>query len=118
MKPRTTVEVIGSRATLKLPAIIDTGFSDEVCLPIDIAVGLGLELVNRQKFVLADGSVRGELVFAGRVRFLNKEREVEILLTDLDEALIGVGLLEDCRLTIDFGKGTVDVKPSRRGSKR
>lgn len=106
--------MLGSRGSVRLSALIDTGFSDELCLPIDVAVELGLELLSRQKFVLADGSMRSELAFAGRVRFLDEERAVGILLTDLDEALIGISLLQDCRLTIDFKKERVSLKRLKR----
>jgi clan AA aspartic protease len=104
------IEVIGSRSRVRLPAIIDMGFSDELSLPTDIAVGLGLELVDRQRVVLADGSMRTELEFSCRVQFLDEEREVNVYLTELDEALIGTALLRDCRLTIDFKKERVSLK--------
>lgn len=118
MKPRTNIEVIGSRSTLSLSAVIDTGFSVDLCLPTEIAVGLGLELTNRHRTELADGSVHAQLVFAGRVKFVGEERDVDIYLTDLDEALIGTGLMDDCRLTIDFAKGTVDLKKSNKKGPR
>ena len=119
MTPTTTVEVIGSRSSLVLAAIVDTGFSGDICVPIDIAVGLGLELVRRTKVELADGSMRSELVFAGQVRFVGEERDVEILVTERDDPLVGVGLLSSCRLVIDFTKGRLDLtRPNRRTSRR
>lgn len=119
MTPTTTVEVIGSRSSLVLSAIVDTGFSGDICIPIDIAVGLGLELVRRTKVELADGSSRSELLFAGLVRFVGEERDVEILVTDRDDPLVGVGLLAGCRLAIDFTRGTLSLtRPNKKAPRR
>lgn len=118
MKPLTAIEVLGARTTLRLMAIVDTGFSGDLSLPTDIAVALGLELVAERTSTMADGSVRTRLAFAGRVRFLGEIHDVEIHLTDLDEPLIGTRLLEDYRLTIDFAKETVDLKKARKKAPR
>ena len=99
---------------MHVQAVIDTGFSDELSVPVEIAVALGLELCGTRKFMLGDGSVRKELTFSARVRWLNEERDVEILLTESEEALLGRMLMDDCRLTIDFAKGTVDLRKSSR----
>ncbi len=115
MTPKTDITVGGSRRSEVVSAIIDTGFDGYVCLPIQVAEKLGVELTGRTVAVLADGSEKVEILFSGWVEFLGKRRTVEICLTT-DEALIGTGLLADCDLAIDFVSGTVDVsrKPSKR----
>jgi clan AA aspartic protease len=118
MKPLARIEVIGSRTSLHLSAIIDTGFDGDLSVPTDIAIALGLELRTKRKYTLADGSVHSELAFAGKVRFLGEDREIEILLTDLDVPLIGTALLEDCRLTVDFANETVELKKAKRKAPR
>lgn len=45
-RPRLTINVIGDRAEAKLDALIDTGFDGSLCLPLSIAVQLGLELTG------------------------------------------------------------------------
>jgi clan AA aspartic protease len=113
--PKTDITVGGSRGSALIPAIIDTGFDGYVCLPVDIAEKLGLELTGRVVAVLADGSEKSDLLFSGWVELLGKRRTAEICLTT-DEALIGTGLLADCELSIDFGSGAVQLsrKPSKR----
>jgi predicted aspartyl protease len=44
MTPTVDVEVIGSRQTVEMTSIVDTGFDGDVCVPAAIAVSLGLEL--------------------------------------------------------------------------
>ena len=46
MTPTADLEIMGSRASMAIAAIIDTGFDGYVCLPTSIAVQLGLELVS------------------------------------------------------------------------
>ena len=115
MTPKTEIIVGGSRRSELVKAIIDTGFDGYVCLPVDIAENLGIQLTGRTVAVLADGSEKADLLFSGWVEFLGRRRNVEICLTT-DEALVGTGLLADCDLAIDFVAGTVSLsrKPTKR----
>jgi predicted aspartyl protease len=111
-QPRVTIIVHGARGELTLDAVIDTGFDGDLCLPVPVAIELGLELYGAQRVQLADGSIRSELVFIGKAGFAGqpaqeREQEREILLTEAEDALIGVGFLADWRLEIDFPKGAV-----------
>jgi len=42
MTPRIDLEVIGSRGSVPVMAILDTGFDDQLCLPIRLAVTMGV----------------------------------------------------------------------------
>jgi clan AA aspartic protease len=117
MTPTVEVEVGGSRESVSIEAILDTGFDGVICISTNTAVQLGLELVGKERVELADGSEREDLVFAGWVEFLGVRRVVKISLTSSEEALAGTQLLFDCRLTIDFPGEKVRVvrKSSSRG---
>jgi clan AA aspartic protease len=119
-QPRVSITVRGARTAVTLEAVIDTGFDGFLCLPLTIAVELGLELHGTQWVELADGSVKRDLFFSGQAGFAGRPGEqVEISLTDSEDALVGVEFLAECRLEIDFPKGVVRIhqKP-RRGGKR
>jgi clan AA aspartic protease len=119
MTPTARIEAIGSRKTLALTAIVDTGFDGYICLPIRLAVQLGLELIGDQLIELADGTQRKELVFAGSVGFLGETREVEIILTNSEDALVGTSLLDLYSVAIEFPGGKVKVRtPPKSGGKR
>ena len=118
MIPRTSIEVIGSKSKLRFEPIVDTGFSGDLCLPLDLIIALGLEVIGKKDAVLADGSVRAQLTFGAVVRFLGGELDIEVNLTDLEEPLIGRRLLEECRLTIDFVNETVEIKKAKRKAPR
>src|SRR5438876_6942679 len=107
MTPTVELEVLGSRGPVAVTAILDTGFDDDLCLPTEVAVTLGLSLISKETVELADGTEKRELVFSGSIRFLDRTRKVRIFLTDSKDTLVGTGLLSDCRLTIDFPTGKV-----------
>ena len=119
MPPTARIEAIGTRQTLALTAIVDTGFDGYLCLPIRLAVQLGLELIGDQLIELADGTQRKELVFAGSVGLFGATREVQIMLTNSEDALIGTSLLDTYALAIEFPGGLVKVRtPPKTGRKR
>lgn len=108
--PVLSVQIKGARSEVTLGAVIDTGFDGFVCVPVEVAVQLGLELVGFQTVEYADGRKARELVFLGSVILAGRERKVEISLTEAQEALIGTGLLADYRLEIDFPRRSVRLR--------
>ena len=113
MTPMVDVQVAGTRKRIRIRAILDTGFEGQVCLPIELAVPLGLELSGRMQYQLADGSLKRDLLFKGNAFFLGKKRRAVISLTEGD-ALVGTELLSDCRLLIDFPKEKVRLARSKK----
>ena len=91
--PKITITVSGGREQIKIEALIDTGFDGEVTIPSVIGVGLGLELIGLEELELADGSVIQSFVFSGQANLGGQNREVRIMLADIDEAIVGTGLL-------------------------
>jgi len=99
----------GSRTDISAKAIIDTGFDGDICLPVHLAIQLGLELKSVQVVELADGSRKNELVFTGSITLNGEEKEIEILLTNSKDTLLGTGLLYKKVLKIDFTRGIVEI---------
>lgn len=113
LQPKVSLQVKGLRKASPLEAVIDTGFNGDLCLPIPIAILLGLELYADQEIELADGTIKQDLIFLGHAVLGNEERVVEISLTNSTEALIGCGLLRDHKLEIGFGSKTLSVVPEK-----
>jgi predicted aspartyl protease len=61
MFPVVDVAVKGTRGKAKVRALLDTGFSDFLCLPTETAVQLGLELAGRTPVEFADGTRKEQL---------------------------------------------------------
>jgi predicted aspartyl protease len=112
--PRIQITVRGLRESLATDGCIDTMFDGAVSLPAESALPLGLELIGRSEFVLGDGTLKSELIFLGHAA-LGRDplKPVSILLNEGDDILIGARLLEGKRVTTDYGRGLVEVRPSR-----
>jgi predicted aspartyl protease len=59
-----TLTVRGTRSETTIEAVVDTGFTHPLLLPVAIAVPLGLELVDFAPMELADGRVQNFFAFA------------------------------------------------------
>lgn len=101
MTPRTEIVVGGTRRSMTLRAVVDTGFDGYVCLPVKVAARLGLELRGSALAILADGSKKPELLFSGWAELLGERRTVLVFLTTGD-ALLGTGMMRNCVLAVDF----------------
>jgi clan AA aspartic protease len=108
--PLLPVLIKGARAEVTLEAVIDTGFDGSLCVPVEVAVQLGLELIGFQTVEYADGRRSRELVFLGSVVLAGQERKVEISLTDAQEALVGTELLAHFTLEINFPQKSVRLR--------
>lgn len=103
------VTIVGLRQEISVEAILDTGFDGWVCLPMRLAVQLGLELCGFQTVELADGTQKEELVFSGEVIFGDKRDEVDITLTSGGDTLVGLGLLANSVVTVDLVGWTLEI---------
>jgi clan AA aspartic protease len=107
--PKVELTVIGKRGEITLTPTIDTGFDGQLCLPTEVAIQLGLELIGRLFIELADGTRQRSLVFSGLVKIGATEEEVDIILTEADDSLVGTGLLQGRVVTLDFQRKRVEI---------
>jgi len=54
--PRVRLIVKGLRKSLRNDPVVDRGFDGDLCLPVKMAIQLGLELFGESIVELADGS--------------------------------------------------------------
>lgn len=101
-RPMVDIIAIGAEEEIPLSAIVDTGFNGDIYLPTRVAVRLGLKLNDTFPVEFADGSIKEELVFVGKVKWGNQVKTVGVFLTQSDDALVGTGLLKDSELKIGF----------------
>ena len=97
---RVNVAVSGRKMEITVSPVIDTGFDGDICLPLQVAIQLGLELSGSIKVELADGSIKRELVFSGVTKFGEEARKARITLTESKDALMGTKMFS--YLEIDF----------------
>lgn len=108
---RLGVEVLAPAGapSLRVEAVVDTGFTGHVTLPPATVEALGPPIIGSAESVLADGSVVLEDVCAARVIWHGEERPVRALVADATP-LLGMALLRGSELRVECvgGGGVVE----------
>ena len=108
--PILRITVYGNKGEETIDSILDTGFDGFICLPIAVAVSLGLELIGVTDSELADGTlVEDELVFTGKVLWDDEVVDVEIVLTRSTDTLIGTAMLVNSDVRLNYHTGEVSI---------
>jgi clan AA aspartic protease len=93
-----------NRSNLPIEFLIDTGFTDQICLPLETVTLLGLRFRYAISVSLADGSEVTLPVHEGIVIWNGAEQRIRVLATGI-RPLLGTALLEDCELIVHFKEG-------------
>ena len=98
-------------AETDVDAVIDTGFTASLTLPLAVVSALGLVRQSGGGAVLADGSVRQFDIYAAEVAWDGTWRPVLVSAVG-DEVLLGMRLLAGHELRIEVVPGgTVEITP-------
>ncbi|MFB8792200.1 MAG: clan AA aspartic protease [Potamolinea sp.] len=99
------------RSDLSIEFVIDTGFTDYLCLPPEAVALLGLPFKYAMPVNLADNSEVILPVHEAVILWDGEEREVRVLATGR-RPLLGTALLEEHELVVQFTLGglvTIDA---------
>jgi clan AA aspartic protease len=106
------VEVFSSSGSgsLRVEAVVDTGFTGHLTLPPTMVQTLTLSIVGSAESVLGDGSIVVENVCIARVLWHGEERPVRVLVADVTP-LLGMALLRgsEIRVVVEAG-GEVSIE--------
>lgn len=92
-------------------ALVDTGFSGFLTLPLDRIQSLGLPWVFRQRGFLADGNARVFDVYSATVHWDGHSRTIPVEASE-NEPLMGMGLLRNHQLRVMIiSGGSVEIEP-------
>jgi predicted aspartyl protease len=101
--PTIQIEVYGWNSDIRrsVTAIVDTGFTGFLMLPILTAFPIGLILHSLMDITLADGSIQNKLTCRGGVHFDGQTRPGLIILEEQGtEVLVGIEFLKSFGLTL------------------
>ena len=90
-------------------AVIDTGFNGTLSLPESLIQRLGWRWIGHESYEIATGDVVREKVYVGRIRWLGRAQEVDVVASHAKDILIGTRLLEGRQLSIDFRRRHVRI---------
>lgn len=111
-EPIVTMEIHGPTGrSVRVQAIVDTGFNGFVSIPAALAERLSLPRTGATRAELANGEVVAVAVCRATVRWHGHDQRVDVLVSD-GGPLIGMHLLAGSRLRIqcDAG-GDVEIEP-------
>ncbi len=107
--PEVTVEVLGIKEGKSVSAIVDTGFTGFLQIPLSVGIACNLRLWGVSWATLADGSKVKNLQCFGKIRFADCEIFGVISLSDTaDDCLLGMQFLQE--LKMDFNVSITDKK--------
>lgn len=95
-----------SGRTREIEAVVDTGFSEFLTVPAELAMELGLAFGGVTPVVLADGVEQGFRHCILTVMWNSRPRSIRAHVTD-GTPLIGMSLLHGHRLVVDVVEGGV-----------
>lgn len=105
------IEVAGDTDHKEISALLDTGFTGELVLPLHIAVPLGLKLVGISSCTLGNGLETKQMLFSASIKWGTQKRSVTaIVVADTEEVLMGVSLLHGYALLVDFQQKQFVIK--------
>lgn len=110
--PTISIEVTGAipGSSKSIVALVDTGFTGFLSLPILEAFPIGLILHGTTSVILADGTRHSKFTCLGVVSYGGENKAgVVIIEPSSDEAIVGMDFLKKFRLTLltDPDSGTV-----------
>jgi clan AA aspartic protease len=94
----------------ELTAWVDTAFTGELVIPRSTLERLGFRQSAAVMAGLADGTRVVLETYSCMVQWFGKERVVEVVGNDGEFPLLGVGLLRDRRLEIDYRSRTLSIE--------
>jgi clan AA aspartic protease len=97
-------------SSLRIEAVVDTGFTGHLTLPRATVETLGLQIIGSAESILADGSLVMEDVCLARVLWHGGERPVRVLVAEATP-LLGMALMRGSELRVEcVGGGEVSVE--------
>lgn len=110
-RPLLAIGVVNpkSGAQVVCEAWVDTGFTGSLMLLPDHLAALGATPVSTATIQLADGSHAEVPTHKCVVNWFGAQREISVLAGTGKFALVGLLLLDDCRLVIDYPARTVEL---------
>jgi len=112
------VRVSGYHASKEIWFRVDTAFDGELCIPVSMAVPLGLALVGESEYGISGGGINRPLKFTASIQWGTKNRLATIDVDQTSTPLIGLGLLNGYILLADFDKKKLIIKEQENGQKK
>lgn len=105
------LKLIGRCGNKTVKTLLDTGFTGSLAIPVSVGCEIGLEPVGEAKVIVASGEAIPVPLFLGRIVIGEDEIDsIYIVLSGLEEVLIGMGVIRDYNVEFHGAKRTITIK--------
>ena len=99
-----------------LECVLDTGFDGGLMLPRAFVSQIQIPTIGQLTFEMVGGARMTAEIGLIDIEWLGAQRQVEVVVSEGDDALIGTELLIATTLTIDYQTSTVAISTGATGS--
>lgn len=92
-----------------IDCVVDTGFDGGLMLPRSFVSQLQIPIIGELTFEMVGGVRMSAEIGLGDIEWLGESREVEVIVSDAEDALIGTELLTAATLIIDYPSSSVEI---------
>jgi clan AA aspartic protease len=106
---REGLVVIRFRDGTSTDCVVDTGFDGGLMLPRSFVSQLRIPIIGELTFEMVGGARMSAEIGLGDIEWLGESREVEVIVSEAEDALIGTELLMSAKLVIDYPSSTLTI---------
>jgi clan AA aspartic protease len=92
-----------------IECVVDTGFDGGLMLPRAVLSEIQIEVSGRVTFEMVGGATMSAEVGLSEIEWLGRLQQVEVIVSESEDALIGTELLIASTLTVDYSSGTLTI---------
>jgi len=89
--------------------LLDTGFDGALVLPKSFVQDNSIPIVGDETYTAAEGNVFTADIGVAEINWLDENLSIRVLVSEVGDALIGVEMLVDSILEIDYKNQTVKI---------
>lgn len=104
LEPTVPIRVRGDSMSIDVNAVVDTGFTGELTLPLELVEDLDLEFDAEMTAMLADGTLVQTVSYFGIVEWNGVDRSITVMAGEGD-ILLGMMLMRGHNLFIEVAEG-------------
>jgi clan AA aspartic protease len=112
---REALVLVRFRDGTAIDCVVDTGFDGGLMLPRSFVSELQIPIIGELTFEMVGGARMSAEIGLGDIEWLGEAREVEVIVSEAEDALIGTELLIAATLIIDYSSSRVEISRKIHG---
>jgi len=90
--------------------LVDTGFNGALLLPLKKINELDLKRIGFAQYATVDGAIMDSEIYSVEIEWLSKKKQVSVIASQSDFALLGMELLRNTKTILEPSKGILNIE--------